>query len=266
MNIHNHIYYCLNTIQRLMMLAVILASLYSCKKESVPPPSYQDAVYFYISAVNRNTSDTIAPFNGTYSFYYKFDSTAMLDTFWLPAIRIVGNTSTQDRAVKLVAIDSATTAVEGRDYTLLNNVIPADSFATSKAGIVLLRSKALADSSLRLTVQLQPSDAFPGPMIYNTLIEQTVFAGNTFTITYTNNAIEPPYWSSVSSYFYQWGRVKYEFMAKVLGKYLALTPVTAEEASHLFDYLVRVKQAFQEYNAANPDKPLVEDDGSSISF
>lgn len=238
------------------------------KKDQLPAPSFQDAVYFYMPTASETSGDTAAHYNGFYSFFFRFNTAVTQDTFWLPTVRIVGNTASRSRSINLVVADSGTTAVSGRDYRLIQNTMPADSFSTNRVGVVLLRSAAIADSSVKLVLRLQPSQDFPGETAFNTLTtDRTLFFGNSYGISFTSQAVQPPYWDGVIQLnFGTWGSVKYGYMVQVLGKVLGINPVSAEDASKMFGYLIQVRKALEVYNAANPGNPMLDENGNPLSF
>lgn len=270
-----------------MLISVI--SFASCVKSishDIPPASYQDAVYFYIPYIGHNTlpgntsSSTITDliaynYSGNYSFYIgdiMKKTTLARDTFWLPAARILGNTSTSNREINITILDSASTTIAGKHYNLFSAyTMPADSFVTDKLGVVVLRTPELDTSTVTLTLQIQPSKDFPGPMFAADTVmpDHTFFMGNTFTLKITNQPIAPPYWQDVSGLMdtpiSKWSKVKYEFIHSVTGAYLGLTPNNIVERQNLFGYVLQLHQALLEYNNAHLE-PLTDEFGIPIDF
>ncbi|MGE9313794.1 DUF4843 domain-containing protein [Niabella sp. CJ426] len=240
--------------------------LLSCTKESVPPASYQNGVYFYLPADRGNVVDIPINFKTNYTFYYANDPLASEDTFWLPDVRVLGNVANRDRNIRLSAVDSLSTAIAGTHYRLLNKyIMPAGQFST-KLGVVLLKSLDLNNASTTLSLELQPSEDFPAVMKRDTIVgipPIAYFEGTHYTIVFTNKASAPPYWNDVMISFGSWSKVKYEFIYQVTGKKLGLKANNVEEQANLFSYYLQVKAALNEYNATH-STPLTDESGMQI--
>lgn len=255
----------INILNGICMLFILTVFFSACQKDKVPAPSYQDAVYFYVP--KTGIIDTTSAFRGNFSFFFIPDTTVKSDTFWLPTVRIAGKAVNQSRAFNMALVDSATTAVAGKHYQLMNYAVAADSF-TMRPGVILYRTNDLLDSTVKLTLQLQPSTEFPGAMASNTLAtDGTFFFGTTYTLYFSNKPIEPPYWSEVSILFGNWSRVKYEFIVQATGKHFGLAPLTAEESSQLYNDYYKAKDALIAYNASRPyEEALTDEDGNLVYY
>ncbi len=258
----------------------------SCTKTNTAQLNYQNGVYFYIpysdagiaalglGAVGDSVLIPAIFSNNFFSFYSLPDSTVQQDTFWLPTVRILGNTSNTARTINLVAIDSGTTAKAGKHYRLMGSyTMPADSF-TTRLGVILLKSPDLADTTVSLTLQLQPSADFPAQMKYDTLTGKTstdFYEGNTVSLKFTARPAPPLYWSQISGLFGTWSRVKYQFMYSVLGFKLGYAPLTAEQQTSLYSYYVKVFSVWQNdgyvcsYPSGNQTE-LLDENGNVVCF
>lgn len=255
------------------LLLAVLFALQGCKKESVPPPSYQDGVFFYVPYSSKNTSpvsgmtDLQYNFSGSYSYYFA-DAATTVDTFWLPTARILGEAKATDRAINLEVIPDGTTATAGTHYKLLDYKIAGGAFTNSRMGVVIPRSADLDDKSVTLKLQLKPSNDFPATMMTDTLLPGDdglrFYQGTSFTLTITNQAVRPPYWNTVSL-FGTWSKVKYEYIYGILGLKLGLTANNTTEQANQFSYYLQVRTRWlQEHAPPNPD--LVDENGETINF
>lgn len=248
----------------LLSLYIFLPLLAACYKDKMPPPAYQPGVFFYRTyntnggLGNTDSAGVAFAFSGKYSFYFHQDRTQ--DTFWFPTVRVMGKALPQDRRIDLEVTGG--NGVAGMHYQLLDYVMPADSL-TAKLGIVIF-SKALADSTLNLTLQFKPNADFPATSLDSVIAGQYYYS-NTFHLQVTNRPIEPPYWSNVSIYMGDWSMVKYAFITDVLGRFLGVTDNPDDITNGYADYL-RVTTALARYNLEHPDYPMRDENGQFVQF
>ncbi|WEK34930.1 MAG: DUF4843 domain-containing protein [Candidatus Pseudobacter hemicellulosilyticus] len=267
---HNPISICKQGGKKLLVAALLLTSgmLLSCQKEKLPPPSYQNGVWFYKAYTGSTTSNTdqdlITAFSQQYSFYLNGDITR--DTIWLPEVRAMGQPADRTRRINLVKVDSNTTAIEGTHYILLNEGMPAGEIST-RLGVVLLRTTDQQTKTFTLGLSLQPSDDFPAQLARDTVsTDRTFFLSTHYTIRFDDQLIQPPYWKDLQIYYGSWSKAKMTFIYSVIGIYPGLVPVTADDAEmHFMNYL-KVRSALDSYNKANPTNPLKDDNGYQIYF
>lgn len=193
----------------LLPLAFGLAA--GCKKENIfAEGNYQDAVYFAHSSYDQSIDSL------SFTFISQPDS-VKLDTIWLP-VRIAGKTATRDRQITMTVVDTATTAVAGTHYKLLDYHMPKDSFVTN-LGIVLYRTADLQDTAVQLTVQLQPNSDFPVLMKDTTSANGRLVTDNVYHIRFSDQLIKPTNWDSFLVYIFgTYSKVKYRFIIDVTGR------------------------------------------------
>lgn len=248
------------------MPLMMILTLTSCHKNVVPPPSFQDGVWFYAPQTQdfiSNDSMLIRQtFRKDFSFFYA--GSADKDTIWLPTVRVMGKISSLPRTIQMVALSSSSLK-EGVHYKLINGGMPADSM-TTRLGVVLFRTSDMQTGTLKLDLELQSNTDFPALMPSDTISTDKTFLLSThFSITVTDQLVQPPYWNDYY-YFGSFSKIKYLFMISVLGGYPCTTPFLPSNADQVFNDWLKCKAALTEYNLSHPDEPLTDENGWSVYF
>ncbi len=240
-------------------LLTLLVVLTACSKAEISE-SYtgQQSVYF-IYNTNAIYSGGIDSVN--YTFVEK-NSTVTQDTVWLP-VRITGNAADHDRAIDLAVITGKTTAVKDVHYKLLDYHMPGKSF-TASLGVVLLRDASLRDTSLVLSLHLQPNAEFPELMKDTLMGDGTYYSRNQVRIVFTDRLTKPGNWDAyLVNFFGLYSEVKLRFIASVLG--ISTFPSSGPDALSyptLQYYQNTVRNALLEYNAQHG--PLTDENGNPV--
>ncbi|PUZ26754.1 protein of unknown function [Chitinophaga costaii] len=240
-------------------ILVLLLFLTACSKIDIST-SYkgQESVYFIynINDVYSGGIDSI-----TYTFVDKA-STVTQDTVWLP-VRIAGNTTTYDRAIKLAVVANQTTALPNTQYKLLDYNMPGNAFAT-RLGVVLLRDASLQDTSATLTLGLQPSADFPVLMKDTLMGDGAFYNRNQVRIIFNDRLIKPGNWDTYLVIFFgTYSETKLRFIASVLG--VSTFPSSGPNAlgyPTLQYYQNTVRNALLEYNANHA--ALTDENGNPV--
>lgn len=252
-----------------IMLAVILLGIFTaCEdKDEIPEASYEAGVWFYgtgkVISQNKFDVDVFNEiFSGSYSFYFYPGIEESI--FELPEIRLMGKPVNYDREVNLVAGEGSS-AVEGEHFEIEDNVLPAN--AVSFIPKVRLIKKNLGDEEKVIKFVLAPSDEFPAQVLGDTVSDDKTFLISLhYELKFSNLISEPPYWSQCGL-FGKWGRVKFEFMYEVLGKYWGVEPVEPADRNYMYDDLLRLRYELQLWKKEHPGEKMLEDDGkTAVSF
>jgi hypothetical protein len=265
-----------SSITTLKSLSILFFVLYAlniclsgCNKNKLPKPlnATQPSVYFYL--VNDNgkvqgfDSVNVDPvFNRTFSFFYLLNNSIQTDTVLLPEIHISGVASKQDRPINLVALDSST-AVAGTHYKIIGNSMPAGAYST-RFKLVLYRTPDLDTKTVKLFLKILPNSSFPA------ITRDTVTSGigfytqNNFSIQFTSQLIQSPYWDDVSYRFGLWSKVKYLFIYDNTGSYLGVTANNTDEQNNLYNTYLKASSALNTYNAAHPTDSLKDENGHTV--
>ncbi|HEY0271882.1 MAG TPA: DUF4843 domain-containing protein, partial [Chitinophaga sp.] len=137
----------------------------------------------------------------TFSFA-TVDAAVMADTQYIP-VKIEGLPADKDRTFMAAAMTDSSTAQAGRDYQLLQGVIPANAF-TGQLPVVLFRTAHLKQVTLVLRLYIADSADFKGGVAEN----------NDYTLYFNDDLIKPNNWDTrpgLINYFGDYSRVKYQF-------------------------------------------------------
>jgi hypothetical protein len=245
--------------KHIIIYIAILALLASCKKDEISDSlDAAPGVYFVYNVTLPGNIDSIS-----YTFVEK-NSGTIADTVWLP-VRISGATEGRERIINLVAAANGTTAVKDKHYRLLNYIMPKDSFAT-QLGVVLLRDASLQDTSVVLTLLLQPSEDFSTMMKDTLMGDGRFYSRNQVKIIFTDRLLKPTNWDSyLVSFFGTYSNVKFRFIAGVLG--VSSFPTTGANPVNfprMQFYQNTVRNALLEFTAANG--PLIDENGNTVEI
>lgn len=229
--------------------------LSSCKENDMEPWSDTAAIYF-----EHNTQVQTDSINQTF-FVYADD--VMTDTV---PVRIcaMGGITDYDRPFSIVQTNTGEpdAAVAGTHFVGFDTpemkqqmVIPAGK-TYQDLRIVVLRDKSLALGEYRLELAVEDNEYF----------RKGIDAWRTFVVTTTDQAVKPELWDTRWRYYFgqTWGSVKMKFIIQSTG-YTDFDTVPSD-----YSYLLWLgntcKQKLLEYNAAHPDAPLCEADGTLVTF
>lgn len=242
-----------------ILFSFIAALFVACdNSEKLPPPSYQDGVWFYKSAIKSSPDKLEQEFKDQFSFYFTPEGTEEYE-YELPELRVMGSIASHDRVINLEA-DTASTAIEGVHFRFGKVTFPANQ-ASFRPTVILLKN-ALAGETFKLRVKVKPSADFPAIIAKDTTSEdRTFFFSTHFELTFSNLSQEPPYWKSLPYYFGAWGRVKYNFMYETLGVYLGLTEPQASDFDDLYNYYLTLRREIKLL-----PEPLIDENGNEVSF
>ncbi|SFD08875.1 protein of unknown function [Chitinophaga sp. CF118] len=242
-----------------MKKLLVILFLTACSKDQISESwNGQQSVYFIYNtnAVYSGGIDSVS-----YTFVEK-SSTVSQDTVWLP-VHITGNQSGRDRAIDLAVVANKTTAIADVHYRLLSYNMPKDSF-TTRLGIVLLRDVSLRDTSVVLTLSLQPGKDFPVLMKDTLMADGAYYNRSQARIIFTDRLIKPGNWDSYLVIFFgAYSETKLRFIASVLG--IATFP---SEGPNALDYPTlqyyqnAVRNALLAYNTENG--PLIDENGNPV--
>ena len=242
-----------------LLTCVLLAGivLIGCKKSE--PTSYElgDMVYVYKDPNNTKKDST------TYSFAVKPNSLTV-DTVKIP-VRIMGIAKGYDREVKLIAVDTASTAVEGVHYDFLPYKIPAGAYS-ALLPVVIKRTPDMKTQSFTLMVKIVESkDFLPG--VANSPAAGSFGGASThYPIRINDFLTKPSNWDAqLIPHFGAFSQVKYQFIIAATG----ITDFTVGNTplmsyGEIVYHKAFVKSKLVDYVAANG--PLIDELGAVVTF
>lgn len=191
-------------------------------------------------------------------------------------VRISGLPADHDRKFVLEAFDGDVKEAEGSFKIDTTYVLPAGAITASYN--LIFNSKKLknsesfktTDGHLKLRIK-ETNDFSTGAgelSVLNIVLKNDISKPVTWD--------SPTAWAAYSTYFGAYSRAKYQFMIETLG-YMDFTiswgssmkydeetnSISYQYATVLAQYL---QQKLDEYNADHPDKPIVDESGTLVSF
>ncbi|NTD99218.1 DUF4843 domain-containing protein [Agrobacterium tumefaciens] len=240
-----------------LLSILIVACLFSCKKETVETYQGKDGVSFF--AYNYELLHTTAV--RSYSFALQ-ETQKQRDTLFIP-MRITGKLTDQPRTVMLKTAQG-TTATAGVDFELKEFTVPAGA-SKFNYPLILLNSTGMASNIYRIVLEPAETKDFILGTLGETPATTTKFPEENFRylkVDVTSQYIEPGYWSSIAGNFGEFSAVKYKFMVKTLG----ITDFSYDKigSDGVLNFSVTLSNALAAYVAANG--PLLDENGQEISF
>ena len=128
-----------------------------------------------------------------------------------------------------------------------------------KFDILLHRTEEMLHKDVRLCVGIAPTgDLKAGVNNFSSL-----------TIVWNDKITKPSNWDDLTEFFGEYSEVKYRFIITTLG--VSLFPYGENNGptwGQMTDYRLRMAAALEAYNVdpANPDRPMKDENGGTISF
>ncbi len=167
---------------------------------------------------------------------------------------VMGVVTDHARTVKLVVDNNKTTA-ESELYDFPATVeIPANANKATFA-VTLKRSALLQEQSVRLRINVAPSDDFA---VGNN-------EENHITFIWNDILSMPKNWDNLKEHFGEYSNVKYRFMLANSGGVGTFDETTMSWAK-LHNFNLIFTNALNEYNELHPGNPLTDENGILVSF
>jgi len=248
--------------KQILYLVILLLTLGStgCKENEMELYSDTPALYFYNKEMDNLIVGQADSINQSFFIYGKEVEN---DTVWV-TVNAMGFPEKTDRPIRIVQtnIGKNNAAVSGTHFVSFDDpkikkyfCIPAGA-VSQKIPIVCLRDKSLATGEYRLELSVEANEYFrPGIDVYRH-----------FIVTTTDQAVKPNIWDTRWVYYFgaSFGSEKLRLIIQSTG-YTDFETLPSDYA-----YLTwlggTAKQALVEYNAAHPDAPLCEADGTLVTF
>ena len=173
-------------------------------------------------------------------------------------IIVQGKVVDYDRTVHLQVRKEKTTATEGT-YSFPSELIVGAGMHSVKFDILLHRTEEMLHKDVRLCVGIAPTgDLKAGVNNFSSL-----------TIVWNDKITKPSNWDDLTEFFGEYSEVKYRFIITTLG--VSLFPYGENNGptwGQMTDYRLRMAAALEAYNVdpANPDRPMKDENGGTISF
>lgn len=231
--------------KRYLLLSAFAIGLFACSKDERLMFSDKNSVYFFTDSLNY-TKDSM-----TYSFAVQ-PSTTEADTIAIP-LKLTGDVSDAVRSLKVIAVDTSTTAVADKHYSIINPTIGAGRFRDSLY-IKVFKTADLAGTEVRLSLRIvEGGELLPGAK------EKL-----NYLVKINNILSKPDNWDNlVVGFFGPYSAAKHRFIIDVTGlaTYDFRLPGTTRIDNQYYEYL---KQVLRE--ALRQHGPVYDESGNPISF
>lgn len=201
----------------IILSALALLAAASCQQNSYEGFQNKGAVYFQTNETNWTKVDSVI----NYSFVGKTDDH---DTIWL-TVDLMGDPSAADRHFRL-ATTAGNEATAGTDFEALKSeyTIKAGELQT-RVPVVVCRTAALAEHSIRLALSLEPTDELDLGLagrtrlsiVLSDFLQEPVW-WNTPYDPYVGTEYEGQYLVKAADSYGPYSRRKHELCIQVLGK------------------------------------------------
>lgn len=228
----------------LLLILSVLALFFSCKENDMADFTGKDCIYFQLSSSWAQTKDSLS-----YTFAGSEASEATINL----RVDLMGQTSDRDRKVKLKVVADQTTATEGTHYKALEDsyILKAGENQMNIPITLYNTDKALEEKSVKLTVDLQPSED----------LDLGINGRTRAVIIFSNIMSKPSYWEEAHCdwYFGTYSKVKHECLIRELGMDF---PATEDEYTANIDYWQQAGIYMSQYFKDN--YPVYDENGKAI--
>lgn len=232
---------------------LLLLAFTSCEQNAMGTYENDPAIYFAHETYGQQ--DSIS-----HTFFY-YDEDVKCDTVHVK-ICTMGMPVNYDRPIKLeqTNLNKPDAAVPGKHFVAFDDPLIIDSICipagevTADIPIVFLRDASLKTQTVRLELAVVGNEYFrPGIDEWRNFIVKT-----------TDSTVKPTNWDTRWKYYFgvTWGPVKMKFIIDCTG-YTDFDN-TPSDFGYLSWLKATAQQALIEYNAAHPDAPLAEADGTLV--
>lgn len=183
---------------------LVVAGIWGCKDNADYPFEGENAVYFQLESNTYYWTQTLD------SMVYSFAAKGVNeDTLWV-RVNLEGNTTPDDRPIKVVVDETKTTAEVGLHYEALKDeyALPGDSVYVNIPVIIYNKDAELENKQVVITLALQSTEA----------LKLGITERRTCRLLVSNMLNKPTYWEDVISWdFGDYSRRKHELCIQVLG-------------------------------------------------
>lgn len=253
----------INKIYRsIALLTAIFAGLTGCEK-SIDAAYEEDARIYFFERYNDLGQARIT--NRTFSFLL-MPSSLLEDTVYIK-VKTMGNPKDYDRYTIGEALPEGTTAVEGVDYKFIPGLIAAGQ-VEGLLPIVLYRTERIQTEDVVLNLTIGETADFRAGVVEDRY----------FSYSWSDKLSKPGNWDDplfgLVYIFGDYSDVKYRFIIDVLGisefnmQVCARCELVPGEHTYaaMMDFRAQLVEALMEYNEANPENPLRDENENLVTF
>lgn len=211
----------------ILPMLIVFGCLSSCQEETIDTYEMDEAKIYFQEQTYTNADGSAG-----YSTSAKFSFMGRDPEIWSEVkfsapVKLLGAVKDYDRQCKVTVDAENTTMEEGRDYEIdLNALVIKAGSNEGKLEIRFLRSKALREEALTLTLKLEPNENFNVLEVYkssnswtNSTAKDIDGSRYSFTIDEIYSLDNLPGWNRVNAtrFFGEWNPTKYSFINSYFG-------------------------------------------------
>lgn len=228
----------------LLLMVSLLVLFFSCKENDMADFTGKDCVYFQLNSYWTQTKDSLS---------FSFAGSEATESTINLQVDLMGQTVDRDRKVKLTVVDDQTTATAGTQYKALDDyyILKAGENQMNIPITIYNTDPALEEKSVKLTVELQPSED----------LGLGISGRTRAVIIFSNILTKPSYWEDayLNWYFGSYSKVKHECTIREIGMDF---PATYQEYYPEYEFWQQaglyMNQYFQEHY------PVYDENGNVI--
>ena len=189
-------------------------------------------------------------------FSFASYQTIVQDYEFIAKVYVTGNVSSTDRKVG-ITVDTKGTTATAAQYVVPTTVTIPKNEHFALLPIKIKRTADLTQKAVRLKLTINEQEEIkPGTKEWNSI-----------NVIWSDILMKPINWDNLTEFFTNYSDTKYRFIIDVLqiGDFTYGQP-SGMTWGQMNYYRLRVIQALQEYNAANPSKPLTDENNQLVTF
>ena len=171
-------------------------------------------------------------------------------------VYITGEVADKDRTVN-IAVDNEKTTASDKHYSFNGSLIIKAGEHYASLPVTLFRTDDLQSKSVKLVLKISESGE----------IKPGVKEWSNISILWSDMISKPANWENMTEFFGTYSDTKYRFIIDVLGlgtfTYGEINGMTWGEMNH---FKIKLVNALNEYNNANPQFPLTDEFNQLVKF
>lgn len=230
----------------LILMAVAMLCFASCSEDDF---LYQDQARVRLVGPKNYTAGTDS-LNFSFATYTEETTEMSMDI----DVCVMGPVADHDRTAN-VAIDESQSTASADLYALPLSVIIKAGESKGILSITMKRADLLQEKSVKLYIQVQPSDDFG----------VGVNEQDHILVIWNDMVSKPTNWADLEEFFGEYSNTKYRFMMANAGGITGFDTDTMSWAE-LQSYKIKFVNALNKYNEEHPDVPLRDENGVLVTF
>lgn len=254
--------------KKIIIVSLVFLSLLgftSCTQDEIEAFKETDNIYFSPAVyryVTLNGAEVLADSTG---ITFAWDVPTITKRIYRIPIRVQGNLSSADRAVKL-SVDPSTTAIQGTHFTLPNNIVMRAGKQVDTIDVTVFRTPDMKTNKFTLVLNLEDNDQFGTRMKSKVVdpVTKKTLSYIRFKLSFNDVFSKPPGWWEGN--FGTYSQKKFNLMIEVMKLDPAIFSVSYQKIpiADMSFYQTFMKRYLSEQRAIG--NTILEDDGTVMVF